>query len=74
MFPSTPVDEIPESIPFITNNLNQYCNSQITLMLNKIANDYSLDISKLKSSCFEPVSLKLSNNIQSDLLLIFKIV
>ena len=63
MFPSTPVDEIPESIPFITNNLNQYCNSQITLMLNKIANDYSLDISKLKSSCFEPVNIKLSNNI-----------
>lgn len=63
MFPSTPVDEIPESIPFITNNLNQYCNSQITLMLNKIANDYSLDISKLKSSCFEPVNLKLSTNI-----------
>ena len=63
MFPSTPVDENSESIPFITNNLNKYCNSQITLMLNKIANDYNLDISKLKSSCFEPVNLKIIYNI-----------
>ena len=63
MFPSTPVDEIPESIPFITNNLNQYCNSQITLMLNKIANDYSLDIENQGGLIFDKIITDFYDNI-----------
>ena len=62
MFPSINIDENPTCIPFITENLNKYCNSQITLMLNKIANDYSLDITEL-TKLHEPINLKLSNHV-----------
>lgn len=63
MFNSIPTDETPLCIPFVTNQLNQYCNSQITIMINNISNDYKIDFSELQNLTKKTVKFKLSKNV-----------